>query len=75
MYKTYTYIYILTLNELAEMILISAGTRSPHLTSIKSPTTKASAGASIFTPPRITKAVYRIKNHTNGSDYSFYHYL
>lgn len=47
-----------TLQPLAEMILRSAGIRSPPFTSTRSPTTTSSAFMLIFSPFRITRACF-----------------
>ncbi len=45
-----------TLNPCAFRTRISAGTRSPNLTSTRSPTTNSSAFKFFFAPPRIANA-------------------
>lgn len=58
-----------TLQPLAEMILRSAGIRSPPFTSTRSPTTTSSALMLIFSPLRITRACFgRGKVYTIKSD-------
>jgi hypothetical protein len=50
-----------TLKPCALMTRISAGTRSPNLTSTRSPTTNSSAFKFFFSPPRIANACYKRK--------------